>query len=62
MSIARPGEYNPPRMDPKLPVGTAGTLAGDVPQEEVEVSPELRARILRQIDQVMAVGRVEAGD
>ena len=40
-------------MDPKLP----GTLAGEVLQEEVQVSPEVRARILRQIDQVMAEGR-----
>ncbi len=34
-----------------------GTLAGHVLHEEVQVSPELRARILRQIDQVMAEGR-----
>jgi hypothetical protein len=56
-------------MDPKLPAGEAGmtgeagtaeapgTLAGEVLQGEVQVSPELRARILRQIDQVMAEGR-----
>src|SRR4030042_1975488 len=50
-------------MDPKLPAGKAGeagktgTLAGEVLQEDVQVSPEVRARILRQIDQVMAEGR-----
>ncbi len=43
-------------MDPKLPAG-AQDLANDVLQEEVQVSPEVRARILRQIDQVMAEGR-----
>jgi hypothetical protein len=44
-------------MDTKPPAGAAGTLAEDVLQGELEVSPELRARILRQIDQVLAEGR-----
>ncbi len=52
------------------PADTAGTSAGaadtassaasfadDLLHEEVQVSPELRARILRRIDQVMAEGR-----
>jgi hypothetical protein len=44
-------------MDPEPPAGAAGTLADELLQEEVQVSPELRARILRQIDQAMAQGR-----
>ena len=64
MSITRRGGYNPSRMDPKLPPGPSGppgpaaALPSDVLlQEDVEVSEELRARILRQIDQVMVKGR-----
>ena len=51
-------------MDPKPPTDSAASLANDVLQEEVEVSPEVRARILRQIDQVIAEGRrpVAAGE
>jgi hypothetical protein len=44
-------------MDPEPPAGAAGTLADELLQEEVQVSPELRARILRQIDQAMAQWR-----
>jgi hypothetical protein len=51
-------------MDPKLPPGPSGppgpaaALPSDVLlQEDVEVSEALRARILRQIDQVMVKGR-----
>ncbi len=64
MSILRPGGYNSPRMDPKPQAGSTASLADDLLQAEVQVSPELRARILLQIDQVMAEGRrpVTAGE